>query len=239
MSSPSLFPSHPSLPTSLLARLPQTPLILAALAHTRAHSTPTAYNHVLRSWLFAATIYPKIPSLSPSTLDAEVVALSAIMHDLGWDPTGSCVSADKRFEVDGADAAVAFLAAHAPAGGRKTQQVWDAIALHTVGSVAFHKEPPVAAAAFGIWADFQGPDRTDPAGILTWDEYDAITKAYPRRGLMSEVKEVMCGFCRTKPATTYYNTVGEWGEMFVEGYSRDGHRTAELLLTCDLDEREV
>ncbi|EKG15789.1 hypothetical protein MPH_06992 [Macrophomina phaseolina MS6] len=84
-----------------------------------------------------------------------------------------------------------------------------------------------------------GPDRTDPAGILTWDEYDAITKAYPRLGLMSEVKEVMCGFCRTKPATTYDNTVGEWGEMFVEGYSRDGHRTAELLLTCDLDEREV
>lgn len=89
------------------------------------------------------------------------------------------------------------------------------------------------------WADFQGPDRTVPAGILTWDEYNAIVKAYPRLGLMGELKEVMCGLCKTKPATTYDNTVGEWGEMFVEGYSRDGHRTAEMLLSCDLDERVV
>ncbi|KAK7728076.1 hypothetical protein SLS57_002546 [Botryosphaeria dothidea] len=130
----------------------------------------------MRSWLFAATIAPKIPSLHG--LDGEVLALATVMHDLGWDPTGA-------------------------------------------------------------WADFQGPDRTVPAGILTWDEYNAIVKAYPRLGLMGELKEVMCGLCKTKPATTYDNTVGEWGEMFVEGYSRDGHRTAEMLLSCDLDERVV
>lgn len=248
-----LFPSHPSLPASLLSTLPRTPLVLSALAYTHAHSSPTAFNHIMRSWLFAATIAPKIPSLHG--LDGEVLALATVMHDLGWDPTGACVSADKRFEVDGAEAAVAFLQDNAPQGwdggdggngvvsgaykGSKSQRVWDAIALHTIGSVVFHKEPPVAATAYGIWADFQGPDRTVPAGILTWDEYNAIVKAYPRLGLMGELKEVMCGLCKTKPATTYDNTVGEWGEMFVEGYSRDGHRTAEMLLSCDLDERVV
>ncbi|GME53358.1 hypothetical protein C8J57DRAFT_1296538 [Neofusicoccum parvum] len=250
-------PDLPSIPSLPHLHLPTTPLVRSALHFAASHLSHPALNHVTRSWLFAALIArsAKLPHLH--AVDPEVLALSTLLHDLGWDPTGACASPDRRFEVDGADAAVRWLEAHAPPGwddggesasgvrapggcrGRKAQQVWDAIALHTTGSVVFWKEPPVAAAAFGIWADFQGPDRTVPAGILSWEEYDAVVKEYPRLGLMSEVKELMCGFCRTKPQTTYDNTVGEWGEMFVEGYTRKGKTTAEMLLQCDLDEREV
>jgi hypothetical protein len=165
--------------------------------------------------------------------------VSAILHDIGWDPTGELVSSDKRFEVDGANAARDFLKREVGDAWDKhrVQLVWDAIALHTIGSVVFHKEPEVQACAYGIWADFQGPDRV-PNGLLSWDEYKPIVKEFPRLGLMAGLKEVMCHLCRTKPETTYDNTVGEWGDKYVEGYDRTGKKTQDLLDTCDLDERD-
>ncbi|KAF4543467.1 Metal dependent phosphohydrolase [Lasiodiplodia theobromae] len=285
---PSLFPSLPTLP-NLTPLLPSTPLIHAALAHAHKHLPPFAYNHVVRSWLFATLITQSHPTLKHQSFDHEVVALACILHDLAWAPSGAFTSAEKRFEVDGADGAVAFLAAHAPEGwddgspegngvlaggntegtgwegkkgcregegeeegkdfvgirgykGRKTQRVWDACALHTTMSVAFEKEPVTAVVATGIWADFQGPTHTNPPDILiTWPEYDAIVQAYPRLGLIGEVKQIMCGLCVTKPQSTYDNSVGDWGEKFVEAYSRVGHRGVDALMqfTPELDARDA
>lgn len=56
------------------------------------------------------------------------------------------MSADKRFEVDGANAARDFLGREAPDwDGRKIQLVWDAIALHTTASRSVYKEAEVEA----------------------------------------------------------------------------------------------
>lgn len=165
-----------------------------------------------------------------------MVAVASLLHDVGWDPTGVLVSKDKRFEVDGANAAREFLRKEALGwDDRKVQLVWDAIALHTIGSVVFFKEPEVVAAAYGIWADFQGPDRV-PDGMLTWAEYGAVVKELPRLGLMEGLKSVMCGLCRDKPETTYDNVVADWGEKFVEGYSKKGKTSADMLLSGNLDE---
>ncbi|CZR63668.1 uncharacterized protein PAC_13565 [Phialocephala subalpina] len=223
------------LPTRLFAgvTIPDTPLITKALSYTQAHSTDFAFNHVQRSMLFGFIIASKIPTLSGR--DQEVHAIAALMHDLGWDPTGELVSKDKRFEVDGADAARMFLKNEAPDWDeRRLQLVWDAIALHTIGSIVFHKESEVQAVAYGIWADFQGPDRI-ANNLLTWDEYNAVVTELPRLNLMKGLKREMCHLCETKPETTIDNTVGEWGDMFVKGYKREGKLTRDLLLTCDLD----
>lgn len=50
----------------------------------------------------------------------------------------------------------------------------------------------------------------------------------------------MLHLCKTKPETTYDNTVGEWGDRYLqgEGYSREGKLTQYLLETCDLDDKE-
>lgn len=103
-----------SLKTRVLAgvTIPDTPLITKALEYTRGHSTEFAFNHVQRSMLFGFIIASKIPALADR--DLEVHAIGAIMHDIGWDPTGELVSKDKRFEVDGADAARNFLQKEAP-----------------------------------------------------------------------------------------------------------------------------
>jgi hypothetical protein len=75
-------------------------------------------------------------------------------------------------------------------------------------------------------------------GLLTWDEHNAVVKEFQRRILMKELKEIICHLCRTKPNTTYDNTVGEWGDKFVPEYDRKGNLRSDLLLTCDLDTRE-
>jgi hypothetical protein len=170
-----------------------------------------------------------------------VHAVSALLHDVGSDPAGQLVSRDRRFEVDGAEAARDFLRREAPADSwdeHRLQLVWDAIPLHTIDSIVFHKEVEVQARAYGIWADFQGPGRVSN-GLLTWEEYDEVVKALPRLNLMKGLEEVMCHLCVTKPETKFDNTVGEWGDKYVEGYSRKGKLTQDLLDTCDLDDRSL
>jgi len=108
----------------------------------------------MRSLLFGFTIADNIPSLQ--SRDREVHALAAILHDLGWDTTDTFVSSDKRFEVDGANAARSFVQQEVSRSGlgdwdgHRLQLLWDAIALHTTPSIAQHKEPEVAATGLGI-----------------------------------------------------------------------------------------
>lgn len=93
------------LPTKVMAgvAIPDTPLITKAVEFARAHSTDYAFNHIQRSMLLGFIISDKIPDLKDR--DLEVHAISALLHDVGWDPTNELVSEDKRFEVDGANAA--------------------------------------------------------------------------------------------------------------------------------------
>jgi hypothetical protein len=231
--------------------IPDTPLITAAIDYARKYSSDAVYNHVLRSFLFGFIITDKIHPPSKEPRDTEAHAIAAILHDIGFPlghpPHGDIISKDKRFEVDGAHAARNFIlqVSDPSIGGgnanwdkHRAQLVWDAIALHTIGSVVFEKELEVRGCSYGIWADFQGPDRV-PSGLLTWDEYKAVVTEYPRLGLMKELKDNMCALCETKPETTYDNTVGEWGDRYVEGYSRKGKLTQDLLETCDLDDKAL
>lgn len=145
-----------------------------------------------------------------STTQADnVQALSTILHDLGWDNTGELISTDKRFEVDGAIAARDWLLLQQKEGKvadpwdeRRVQLLWDAIALHSTPSIAAHKEPVVAMCTTGIAIDFQGPN-TDPTGTITMAEFNAVNAEFSTRGLAEGVRKIICGFCRTKPATTY------------------------------------
>lgn len=161
-----------------LGNVPDTPLVTKAITFAREHSSDSTYNHVLRSVLFGFVIADKV---LPNR-DREAHAIAAILHDLGFPighpPHSTLISIDKRFEVDGANAARDFLKREALPGEwgkHRLQLVWDAIALHTIGSIVFEKEPEVQACAYGIWADFQGPDRVSN-GLLSWDEYNPIVK---------------------------------------------------------------
>ena len=226
--------SRPSFPTRVFAgfTVPDTPAITAAIAFARAHSDDLTYNHIMRSWLFGLAIISKTPNFQE--VDLEVHALSALLHDLGWDKTGELVSKDKRFEVDGAIAAREFLEREVTPkwDARRLQLVWDAIALHTTVSIAQYKEAEVAACRVGIAMDFMGPDASE--GALTWEEYERIVKEFPRLKFIKGVTEILCGFCKTKPETTYDNILASIGERYVDGYSLKGNSMADRLEACPL-----
>ena len=223
-----------ALPTRILASIivPDTPLITAAIALAREHLNDISYQHIMRSFLFGFAIADKISPLQ--NRDKEVHALGAILHDLGWDTTNTFISPDKRFEVDGANAAQEFVVeqtAHLDPqtwNKHRLQLLWDAIALHTTPSIAQHKEKEVQATSLGIFVDFRGPDAVP--GTITKDEWAAIVAKFPRSGFRDGVVGVMCGLCRTKPETTYDNFVGEFGEELVQGYSRKGRRAMDMIM---------
>lgn len=97
-----------SIPTKVIASVtaPDTPLINKAYEFARGNLEDFAFNHVVRSWLFASFIGDHIPPLQGR--DIELHSIAALLHDLGWSKSPELISKDKRFEVDGANAAREF-----------------------------------------------------------------------------------------------------------------------------------
>ena len=212
-----------SFPISPIAgvTLPSTSTTKAALACIQAHNIPSTVNHCLRSAVFGVLIASKVPPLQH--LDAESITLATMLHDLGWSEDEGFRSPDKRFEVDGANAALKFLKSSAAPDAKYSEStlgaIWYAIALHTTPSVSLHAEPLVAAVSMGIVADFLGP--STPGGVVSEDEFRAVLKALPRVGFAEDTTEILCGLCRTKPETTYDNFCGDLGRKLVEGYEEE------------------
>jgi hypothetical protein len=212
--------------------VPDTSLIAAALALVREKMDDWSYNHVMRSWLLGFVIANRIPGLG--NRDTELHAIAALLHDLGWIDSAEFTSTDKCFEVDGANAARAFVEnqpTFAQWDDRRKQLLWDAIALHTYPLVGQHKETEVKATGLGIMADFVGPQGI-PGGALQESEWRAICDAFPRSGFKTGVVNTLCGFCRSKPETTYDSFVGDFGEEFVEGYSKKGKRSFDVIVNA-------
>ena len=223
--------------------IPDTPLISSSIAYAKKYLSPLAYNHIMRSLLFGLLVSSKLPFLQ--SRDLETHAIAAILHDLGWSHDPSLISADKRFEVDGANEARRFIIEIEGRGDewdeQRLQLVWDAIALHTTPSIALHKQKEVVATCMGIGADLLGPEGVKlqysdlmasegvEGELLSWDEWERVNEAFPRLKMKEGLREIMCGLCRTKPSTTWDNFVGGYGERFVEGYTLEGKRVIDLL----------
>src|SRR5260221_13939447 len=119
-----------------------------AYAEAETVSQPGLFNHVARSWLYGAKL-TQHRGLAP---DAELVAVSVLLHDLGLARGGA---PDRRFEVLGADLGRAFALSH-DMGERRAGTIWDAIALHTTSSIARHKGTDGVCSHIGIAFDYGG-----------------------------------------------------------------------------------
>src|SRR6202789_3143629 len=161
-------------------KVTDTRLVRDAIDLARSSSEPYLFNHVMRSWLFGILLSENAKPLP----DPELLAVSTVLHDLGLTDR---YMAEERFEVDGANAARAFLKERGIAT-LQLQLVWDAIALHTTRSIALHKEPEVAMAHSGIAVDVLG------AGLdrIPHDKQEAIVAAFPRLALKSQFKSTLC-----------------------------------------------
>jgi hypothetical protein len=189
-------------------KLPDNQTVRNAYAQAEAESQPWLFNHVVRSWLYGA----KLTQYRGLTPDAELVAVSVLLHDLGLARGGA---PDRRFEIVGADIGRAFALSH-NMGERRAETVWDSIALHTTASIAQHKSTDVACCQSGIACDYGGFGYNE----LTDENKKLILSAYPRLGMKNELTTWLCGIARNHPNTTRDNFIADFGVKYVQGYIR-------------------
>lgn len=178
-------------PNSALA-IPDSPLAKGATAILREYSTDLLIHHSMRVYLFAAEQGRE----QRLRFDPELLYVAAAFHDLGLIKTFS--SQSERFEVDGANAARAYLMSH-HVPEERVQLVWEAIALHTTPGVTAYMRPEVALLNSGVGLDVlgKGVDRF-PSELRT-----RIVSKYPRHDFKRGMVEAMFGGVAHKPDTTY------------------------------------
>ena len=184
-----------------------TALVRDAVALARTSLEPYLFNHSMRSWLFGVLLSED----AERAPDPELLAVSTVLHDLGL---AGRYTAENRFEVDGADAARAFLKDRG-ISMQQTQVVWDAIALHTTRSIALHKEPEVVMTHSGIAVDVIGVglDR------IPQDKLRAVLTEFPRLALKNQFQACLCNVVRRKPATSFDNFLRDFGTRYVDGFT--------------------
>jgi hypothetical protein len=221
---PAVSMPNPSAPTRRLAgvSVPDTPLVTQAIAYAREHCEPYLFNHVMRSWLFAAIL----AELRKTRHDAEVLAVATVLHDLGL---AKAFNGPLRFEVEGANAARAF-ARNEGIDDRRAQLIWDGVALNSTASIGLYKEAEVALCTAGIGLDWGGFGYD----TVPEDQVAAIVDAFPRLEMKQRFTRAVCGIVETRPATTFDNFAGDFGERFVPGYRR--RSTVDYLLSSPFRE---
>lgn len=184
----------------------ETPLVERAVDYAREACEPYLFNHVMRSWLFAA----RLARTKGVAYDAEVLAVGSVLHDVTLNER---FAGPRRFEVEGADLARQFVR-EAGFDERRAQLVWDSVALNSTPSIALYKEPEVALCTAGICLDVIGLDydRLPPEAIA------GIVDVFPRLEMKRRMSHCFCRIAETQPQTTYDNFVRDFGERFVPGY---------------------
>jgi hypothetical protein len=215
---------RPEAATRLLAgvTVPDTLAISRAIEFARERSEPYLFNHAMRSWLFAATL----AQLKQTAHDGEVLAVTTVLHDIGL---AEGFDGPLRFEVEGANAARAF-ARKEGVDERRAQLIWDGVALNSTPSISLYKEVEVALCTGGIGLDWGGFGYE----AIPEAQVAAIVEAFPRLEMKQRFTRAVCRIVETRPATTYDNFAGDFGERFVPGYKRAS--TVDYLLNSPFKE---
>jgi hypothetical protein len=189
--------------------IPDSAIVSHATELLREHGNEFLYNHSLRVFLFASLNGRE----NNVRYDPELLYVSAAFHDLGLTPHYR--SDDKRFEIDGANAARDFLKSY-NISAQMIQLVWDAIALHTSPGIAEYKEPEVALLNYGTALDVigRGYDR------LSGNDREEIISRFPRAGLKEKMIPTFFEGFKHKPHTTYGSINEDICVCMIPGYRR-------------------
>lgn len=202
--------------------VPNTPIVSRAIEFARENSKPYLFNHSMRSWLFAEAVAQS----RNASYDAEVLAVSTLLHDLGLMPA---FSGSLRFEVEGANAAREFARRQGMSEPR-AQLIWDGVALNSTPSIGLYKEVEVSLCTAGIGLDWGGWGYEN----LTKLQIEEIVEAFPRLQMKRQFTDDVCAVVRQRKATSYDNFTRDFGERFVAGYSRPS--AVDLLFDSPFEE---
>ncbi len=174
---------------------PDSVLGRAITEFVRDTETELLFNHSSRVYFFGAIAGQQ----RGLTFDHELLYAATMFHDIGLMPSHS--SPDRRFEVDGANAARDFLNSY-NVDPSDIERVWTGIALHTTPGVPEFMHPVVALTTAGVEMDVLG---------LTYDQYpdaqrEAVVAAFPRTARFKEdIIQAFYDGISHKPDTTFGN----------------------------------
>src|SRR3954468_24962733 len=167
--------------------IPDSALAREATEFVQDVSTQLLFDHSRRVFLWASLQGERL-SLD---YDAELLYVGAMFHDMGL--LEGHRSEHERFEIDGANAARAFLERHG-VPEEQVMTVWKSIALHTTRQVPNYLQPEVRLVALGVQYDVVGLhfDR------LTPEQREGVLVAHPRTGFKNGMIEALAGGVRDK-----------------------------------------
>jgi hypothetical protein len=175
--------------------VPDSRLAREATELVRDTESPLLFNHSTRVYYFGSLAGKRLRL----KFDPELLYIGAMFHDMGLTPQYS--SKSDRFEVDGANAARAFLRQH-KISPQEIDTVWTAIALHTTPGIPQYMHPVVALLTNGVEMDVLGiayPELSDA-------DREAIVAAYPRTAHFKEdIIQTFYDGIKHKPETTFGN----------------------------------
>jgi hypothetical protein len=202
--------------------VPDTPLISRTIEYAHQHHETYLFNHAMRSWLFAVAIAER----KQVQYDAEVLAVATLLHDLGLE---EAFAGPLRFEVEGANAARRFAQAQG-VDTRRSQLIWDGVALNSTPSLGLHKEAEVCLCTTGIGLDWGGWGYESLPTTLI----EHVVDEFPRLEMKQRFTRAVCGIVETRPTTTYDNFAQDFGQRFVPGYRRPS--AVDLLMNAPFKE---
>jgi hypothetical protein len=187
-------------------QIPDSSVAREATALARSAEPAEIFNHSLRTFLFAELI-AQARSIKH---DSELVYVASILHDTGL--TARYMSADQRFEVDGANLSRELLKKHGVTAAA-AELVWDAIALHDSGGIARWKQPEVKLVNAGVAADFGAY-----LSLLSRADVVAVLQAAPRTRFIDVFLEAVAAVAARKPEATGGCFVTDVGYRRVPGF---------------------
>src|SRR5215218_4617834 len=189
--------------------IPDTALAREATEFVEDTATQLLFDHSRRVFLWAALQGVKLGV----DYDPELLYVGAMFHDIGL--VEGHRSNDERFEIDGANAARAFLERHGLTEER-VMTVWESIALHTTPEVPRYKQPEVRLVTLGVEYDVLGLHFEE----LSPRQREAVLAAHPRTGFKEGIIEAFSAGMRDKPESTFGTMNTDILEATVPGYRR-------------------
>ncbi|MBB2903377.1 hypothetical protein FHR75_004219 [Kineococcus radiotolerans] len=188
-------------------QVPDTALAREATELVREATDDLLFHHSRRVFLFGSLQGQRLHLQA----DPELLYVAAMFHDLGLTPRYR--RDDQRFELDGADEAERFLAAHG-VPPQRIRLVWEGIALHTTPEVPWRLEPEVALVTAGVETDVLGIGHRD----LDAADVEAVVAAHPRPGFKQAIVDAFADGFRHRPDTTFGTVNADVLEHRVPGY---------------------
>jgi hypothetical protein len=189
--------------------IPDSALAREATDFVREESTRLLFHHSRRVFLWGSLQAERL-SLE---YDPELFYVGAMFHDVGL--LEGHRSEHERFEIDGANAARAFLERHGLPEER-VMTVWESIALHTTRQVPNYMQSEVRLVALGVQYDVLG----SAFDTLTAEQRDAVLAAHPRTKFKTGMIKALAAGVRDKPETAVGTMLTDILEATVPGYAR-------------------